>query len=84
MYFLQIQVHGSDWTSFYEQVPKKILPNEYGGEAGSVADHWGKIFKFSLRVLNLHNCTTGERLILLSNYSIFFTIVQFALSNRHT
>jgi len=43
MYFLQIQVHGSDWTSLYEQVPKKILPIEYGGEAGSVAEHWGKI-----------------------------------------
>jgi len=47
----QIQVHGSDWTSFYEQVPKEILPNEYGGEAGSVAEIWGMadhdfIFKF--------------------------------------
>jgi hypothetical protein len=28
-------------TSFYEKVPKEILPNEYGGEAGSVAEHWG-------------------------------------------
>jgi len=36
----QIQVHGSDWTSFYEQVPKEILPTEYGGEVGSVAEHW--------------------------------------------
>jgi hypothetical protein len=37
----QIQVHGSDLTSFYEQVPKEVLPAEYGGEAGSLQDHWG-------------------------------------------
>jgi hypothetical protein len=47
----QIQVHGSDWTSFYEKVPKEFLPTEYGGEAGSVAEHWGMadcdfVFKF--------------------------------------
>ena len=52
MYLSQIQVHGSDWTSFYEQVPKEILPREYGGAAGSVAEHWGKadrdfVFKFT-------------------------------------
>jgi len=38
----QIQVHGDDWTSFYEQVPKEVLPIEYGGEAGSVAEQWGE------------------------------------------
>ena len=38
----QIQVHGDDWTSFYEQVPKECLPNEYGGNGGSVAEHWGE------------------------------------------
>jgi len=43
MSFLQIQVHGSDWTSFYEQVPKEVLPTEYRGKDGSVAEHWGKI-----------------------------------------
>jgi hypothetical protein len=39
----QIQVHGSDLTSFYEQVPKEILPTEYGGNSGSVAENWGMI-----------------------------------------
>ena len=52
VYLFQIQVHGSDWTSFYEQVPKDIPPTEYGGEAGSVAEHCGKtdrdfVFKFT-------------------------------------
>ena len=51
MCLFQFQVHGSDWTSFYEQVPKEILPTEFGGEAGSVAEHWGMadcdfVFKF--------------------------------------
>jgi len=38
----QIQVHGDDWTSFYEQFPKECLPLEYGGKAGTVAEHWGE------------------------------------------
>jgi len=38
----QIQVHGEDWTSFHEKVPKEVLPTDYGGEAGSVAEHWGE------------------------------------------
>ena len=51
MCLFQIQVHGSDWTSFYEEVPKEILSTEYGGEAASVAEHWGMadcgfVFKF--------------------------------------
>jgi len=29
-------------TSFYEQVPKELLPTEYGGEVGTVAEHWGE------------------------------------------
>jgi len=38
----RIQVHGSDFTSLHEQVPKEILPTEYGGEAGSIAENWGR------------------------------------------
>jgi len=26
--------------SLYEQVPMVVLPNDYGGKAGSVAEHW--------------------------------------------
>jgi hypothetical protein len=43
MSLLQFQVHGSDLTLFYEQVPKEILPTELGGKAGSIAENWGEI-----------------------------------------
>jgi hypothetical protein len=39
----QTYVHGSDLTSFYEQVPKEVLPTDYGGKCGSVSENWGKI-----------------------------------------
>ena len=68
----QIQVHGDDWTSFYEQVPKEVLPTEYGGKAGTVAEHWGEskhhdkkeIVQFycrivSMRLANLTQNTTN-------------------------
>ena len=38
----QIHTHGSNWTSFHEQLPKEVLPTEYGGKDGSVAEHWGE------------------------------------------
>jgi hypothetical protein len=41
---LQIQVHGSDLTSLHQQVPKEVLPTEYGGEAGSIEEHWGMTY----------------------------------------
>jgi hypothetical protein len=44
MCFLLTQVHvhrrGSD--SLLKIIPARILPKEYGGEAGSLLDHWGK------------------------------------------
>jgi hypothetical protein len=39
----QMHVHGSDLTSFYEQVPKEILPKDYGGKSGTVSENWGTI-----------------------------------------
>jgi hypothetical protein len=50
----QFQVHCRDWTSFYEQVPKEILPTDYGVEPGSVAEHWGMTdhdFSFKIKKL---------------------------------
>jgi len=37
-------------TTLPKQVPKEVLPTEYGGEGGSVAEHWGESCKnFFLR-----------------------------------
>jgi len=41
VWLFQIHTHGSNWTSFHEQVPKEVLPTEYGGEAGSIQENWG-------------------------------------------
>ncbi|KAJ9583063.1 hypothetical protein L9F63_022585 [Diploptera punctata] len=41
----RIQVHSGDMAKFYKQVPKEILPAEYGGEAGSVLHLWGSWVK---------------------------------------
>jgi hypothetical protein len=38
----KIQIHGDDWTSLHEQIPKECLPNEYGGNGGSLAEHWNQ------------------------------------------
>ncbi|XP_022226704.2 uncharacterized protein LOC111076939 [Drosophila obscura] len=34
----RLYVHGSKWDALYEQVPKKYLPIEYGGENGSIPE----------------------------------------------
>ena len=56
--FFQIQVHGSDYTSLYEHIPRKFLPTEYGGDAGSIPEHWGVIHKDFFSSFNLYcdNC----------------------------
>ncbi|KAJ4451990.1 hypothetical protein ANN_03474 [Periplaneta americana] len=36
---LQIHVYGKDLTSFYDQIPRKVIPLELGGEAGTIAEN---------------------------------------------
>ncbi|XP_046386007.1 alpha-tocopherol transfer protein-like [Ischnura elegans] len=41
----RLHVHGEDMDSFYKNVPQRILPKEYGGEAGTLEDltkYWKK------------------------------------------
>ena len=57
MSFLQVQVRGSDWTTLHEQVPKEILPTEYGGNAGSVAEHWGESKHHDKSTADAFQCT---------------------------
>uniref|UniRef100_A0A1B0CUX6 CRAL-TRIO domain-containing protein n=2 Tax=Lutzomyia longipalpis TaxID=7200 RepID=A0A1B0CUX6_LUTLO len=43
----RLHVHGDNLESLYEHIPKKLLPKEYGGEAGSVKEltvKWEKKF----------------------------------------
>jgi hypothetical protein len=39
---LQVHVHRRDSNNLLKIIPARILPKEYGGEAGSLIDHWGK------------------------------------------
>ena len=69
MSLFQIQVRGRDWTSFYEQVPKEILPTEYGGEVGSVAEHWGRAdCDFFLSLENLETLLRTGNAFSKNNY----------------
>jgi hypothetical protein len=57
----------ADFESLYKEVPKRILPTEYGGEAGTIEELRGEcgvglfcIFEFVLKKLRAffrHKCT---------------------------
>jgi len=38
----QVHVHRRGSNNLLKIIPARILPKEYGGEAGSLIDHWGK------------------------------------------
>jgi hypothetical protein len=55
MFCLQTHFH-ADFESLYKEVPKRILPEEYGGEAGTLEDLTGEcdfglfcVFEFALK-----------------------------------
>lgn len=41
----QIYIHRKGSNSLHQYLPIKILPLEYGGEAGRMSDLWGKLIK---------------------------------------
>lgn len=38
MFYSQIYVHGTDMDALYKVVPRKLLPKEYGGDAGTIQE----------------------------------------------
>jgi len=86
----QIHVHGNDWTSLYEQVPKECLPTEYGGNAGSVAEHWGeskhhykiKIVQFYSTLISMDIANAPQKLLFSSSgkwYKNYVTDLNYVL-----
>ena len=50
----QVKVHGTDFESLYKEVPKALLPSDYGGYGVSMAELTGNTFKrFNLNEFNL-------------------------------
>jgi hypothetical protein len=38
----QIHVHTKGYSTLHGRISKRVLPSEYGGENGSLIDHWCK------------------------------------------
>lgn len=49
----------SDLDSLYKFVPKKMLPKEYGGDAGTMADLTGECWRCILNVFRLNSMIFG-------------------------
>lgn len=39
-------MHGSDYEEIYKDIPKRIMPEEYGGEGGSMKELAGENLHF--------------------------------------
>lgn len=37
-------MHGTNWEALYKEIPQELLPNEYGGKAGTMKELNGKLF----------------------------------------
>jgi hypothetical protein len=55
----QVHVHRRGSDNLLKIIPARVLPKEYGGEAGPLIDHWGK----DLNVLSLPECVHKTKLV---------------------
>jgi hypothetical protein len=60
----QVHVHRRGSDNLLKIIPARILPKEYGGEAGSLLDHWGKDLDV-LSVPSPHSLSVSTKLNLL-------------------
>ncbi len=47
---MQLRVHGDDYESLHKEVPREILPKEYGGENMPIAELTGTLCRNLQRI----------------------------------
>jgi hypothetical protein len=65
-----VHVHRRGSDNLLKVIPARILPKEYGGEAGSLMDHWGK-------ELNVLTVSSAQSLTLSTKLNLFYHALRF-------
>ena len=61
----QVHIHGSDMESLYKQVPREMLPVEYGGTNGTVEE----IKSTRPALIHIHRRIIAESLSIANRFS---------------
>ena len=78
--FIQMVVHGSNYESMYDSIPKEMLPEEYGGEGGTVqeiAGTFNRITKIHIFLLVSSFSFCSVRIL---QFSSCFHLQQYQIS----